>query len=117
MMLVEIKKAVRDSKVIRIYDYSEYNPDLCNNGGCYEYWDKYEKLDNGKFRVSYHTSAEFKFCPVCGMFGDHYDYEIESKFASEHICGDYKQVTKNELVQLIASLQNNDDISIEFGNE
>ena len=56
-----IKKAV-------ISDYIDYNPDLCNNGGCYGFWENYNYIGDGKYEHIYHTTADFEYCPYCGDF-------------------------------------------------
>jgi len=75
----EIKKIEKDTKFIsevkpkkiniqvKVYDYSNYDPQLCRNGGKYVFWTTYV-LKNGKWERYYETSAEFEFCPYSGKF-------------------------------------------------
>ena len=52
---------------IRITDISNYDPDMCNNGGKYSFTTRYEEQKDGKFEVCYSTSSEIRLCPVCGQ--------------------------------------------------
>lgn len=89
------KKALLELKgvdIVKIEDLSDYDPESCNNGGCYSFWTKYVREGNNVFRVEYGTSADFSYCPVCGSFGDHYDWESE-----EYECGDFSRVSALEV--------------------
>lgn len=79
-------------KKVIITDYSDYKAETSNNGGNYSYSTIYRLVENGKYNgkyeVSYSTSAEFDFCPCCGRFGctdcdpssdEDYEYISESK--------------------------------------
>lgn len=52
---------------VRFNDFSQYDSEKCNNGGCYGFWTNYDRLDNGTWKVSYGTTADFDYCPVCGF--------------------------------------------------
>lgn len=85
------KKAIKELKsanVVTIEDLSEYDPERCNNGGCYSFWTKYVREKNNQFRVEYGTSADFPYCPVCGSFNEHYDWD-----EGEYVCGDFSRVS------------------------
>lgn len=88
---------------IRFNDYSEYDDTRCNNGGCYGFWDNYTRCDDG-WRVSYGTTAEFDFCPICGGFGNSCGCSDE----------DYLIVTTEELLDKIASFEEDEDHFIEY---
>jgi hypothetical protein len=53
---------------IIITDLSDYDPLYCNNGGKYSFWTIYTRVDNNNYSVTYGTSADFPFCPLCGSF-------------------------------------------------
>ena len=55
-------------KFARINDYTGYDPDRCNNGGAYGFWEDYEYIGNGQYEHSYHTTADFEYCHYCGSF-------------------------------------------------
>jgi hypothetical protein len=61
-----IKKAV-------ITNNTNYDPDLCRNGGHYSFWQKLEYVGETEgtpaYRRSFHTSADFEYCSMCGNFG------------------------------------------------
>ena len=85
---------------VRFCDYSQYDSEKCRNGGCYGFWTDYTRLDNGKWEVSYGTTADFTYCPVCGSFNDHYVGD-DSCFESGYSCGNFETLTESELLQRI----------------
>lgn len=50
-----------------------------------------------------------EFCPCCGSFNSHYDYEKE-----EYSCGDFDTITTKELSKIIENTQEKDGISIDY---
>ena len=52
---------------VRFCDYTEYQSEKSNNGGCYGFWTDYNRLENGEWEVSYGTTADFAYCPVCAI--------------------------------------------------
>jgi len=52
---------------IRLSDYSTWEAGKCSNGGSYSYHTVY-KRDGERFIKLLTTSAEFDYCPVCGVF-------------------------------------------------
>lgn len=98
-------------KKVRFNDFSEYDSEKCSNGGCYGFWTDYSLLKNGSWEISYGTTADMDFCPCCGSFGDHYDYD-EGKYS----CGDFETVTTDELLETINSFEEKDGEYIEFKN-
>lgn len=103
------KENLNGIKRVRFCNYSEYDSERCNDGGCYGFWTDYDRLENGKWEVSYGTTAGFDFCPVCGSFNDHYDYDEE-----EYSCGDFETVTETELLEIINNFTENEDEYIEY---
>lgn len=97
-------------KRVRFNDFSNYDSDKCRNGGCYGFWTDYNRLENGLFEVSYGTTADFDFCPVCGSFNDHYI----GKDDIEYSCGEFETVTESELLKLINNFEETDDCYIEY---
>lgn len=96
-------------KRVRFCNYSEYDSERCNDGGCYGFWTDYDRLENGKWEVSYGTTAGFDYCPCCGSFNDHYDYDEE-----EYSCGDFETVTESELLDIINNFEETEDEYIEY---
>lgn len=66
-------------------NFSEYDSEKCNNGGCYGFWTDYNQIENHNWQVSYGTTADFEYCPCCGS---HYDYDLDC-----YSCGDFEIVT------------------------
>lgn len=95
---------------VRFNDYTEYNSEKSNNGGCYGFWTDYNRLESGLFEVSHHTTADFDFCPVCGSFNDHYIGEDDEEYS----CGVFETVTEEELLNLINDFEETDDCYIEY---
>lgn len=100
------------TKVI-INDYRSYDYRRGSNGGCYGFKTYYNQIDNGMFQVSYGTTADFCYCPVCGCFNDHeeYDYEKQEYFYS---CGEFRKVTKEELSRIIGEIKETEDYYITY---
>lgn len=86
-------KGVRRIKVIDSHDYEEGKH---NDGGHYLFWTNYERVSDDTWEVSYGTSADMDYCPVCGCFEDHYDHET-----NDYHCGDYETITEAEVLQRI----------------
>lgn len=59
-------KSLEGIQRVRFNDFSEYESEKSANGGAYGFWTDYTRLENGMWEVSYGTTAEFDFCPVCG---------------------------------------------------
>lgn len=57
---------IKNINVIKVVNDSEFNPELCNNGGAYRYWTEYTRTVNDVWEVTEHTSGEF--CPYCGSW-------------------------------------------------
>mgnify|MGYP001624928302 CR=1 FL=1 len=99
------KENLNGIAAVRLSDYSNYDCNLCNNGGKYGFWTDYDLIGNDLWEVSYHTTSDFEYCPVCGTFGD---CNCED--------GDYRQITTSELLEEISRFEklqeaNNDTYS------
>ena len=95
---------------VRFNDYTEYDSEKCNNGGCYGFWTDYTRLESGNWEVSYGTTADFEFCPVCGSFGSHEDFETESGYS----CGDFEVISEKELLNRIDKFEETEEKYIDF---
>ena len=91
-------------KRVRFNDFSEYESNKSNNGGCYGFWTDYNRMENGNWEVSYGTTADFDFCPCCGDFHSY----------NEDSCGDCAQITESELLKLINDFEETEDEYIEY---
>ena len=105
-----MKTNLEGIKRVRFNDFSEYESGNSNNGGCYGFWTDYNRLENGLFEVSYGTTADFNFCPVCGSFNDHYVGEDDIEYS----CGEFETVTEAELLKLINCFEETDDCYVEY---
>lgn len=98
---------------VKLNDYTDYNPEKCNNGGCYGFWTDYDRQeDSDTWRISYYTTADFSYCPVCGSFNDHLTYD-EDLDDYEYSCGDYKTVTTEELIKILEEFEEDEGCYIE----
>ena len=87
----ELLKEVKKGYVITITDYSEYEAGKSNDGGAYSYTQRYEKLENGNWKLSYHTSSIFYYCEFCGTFQN-----------GECSCNEeYEEVSLGELARIL----------------
>ena len=100
-------------KRVRFNDYTDYDSNLCNNGGCYGFWTDYDRLENGNWEISYGTTADFLYCPCCGSFNNHYDGD-EAVYYSGYSCGDFEQITEIELLERINNFKETDNEYIEY---
>jgi hypothetical protein len=65
-----------------VVDMSGYVDGRSSNGGGYSFTTYYREMEDGRFEVSYDTSASFPFNPATGEFGNSIDdeeYEIISE--------------------------------------
>ena len=101
-------KGVNSLKIhhINLNDYSDYDENLCNNGGHYGFWTRYTSIGNDKWEVSYHTTSDFPYCDVCGSFGEH-----------DHAPWEYDVITTEELYSLVDNFKEDDDHFIEIITE
>lgn len=74
----EIRKLIKSGfalVVINITDYTDYDPDRCNDGGAYSFTTRYIYHDRASFERYYLTSADMDYCPYCGCFTSTCDCE------------------------------------------
>lgn len=100
MKKIELKNIIR----VRFNDYTEYNSEKCSNGGAYGFWTDYSRTEDGKWEVSYGTTADMPWCPCCGDFSDH----------SPEECGGPKIVTTENLIKTIEDFEESEGEYIEY---
>ena len=110
---MKTRKNLNGINKVRFCDYTEYNSEKCNNGGCYGFWTDYNRLENGNFEISYGTTADFEYCPVCGSFNNHYASD-DDIYESGYTCGEFETVTETELLELINNFEETEDCYIEY---
>jgi len=104
-----MESRIKEKKKITINDYSNYEPEKCSDGGAYGFWTEYLYKGGDIWEISYGTTADMEFCPCCGSFNSHYDYENE-----EYSCGDFDTITTKELSKIIENTPEKDGISIDY---
>ena len=107
------KNNLNEVKRVIFNDYSDYQSNTCHTGGNYGFWTNYNRLPNGKWQVSYGTTADFSYCPCCGTFEDHYEGD-EAIYDSGYSCGDFEQITESELLGRINNFKETDNEYIEY---
>lgn len=93
--------SLRDVNRVGITNWSEYDPDRCNNGGAYSYTTIYRR-DGDRWSINYSTSADFEYCPYCGNFGD------------DCGCTHPEYISTDALVRTIDAHKCNPDFTIEL---
>lgn len=53
---------------VKIVDRTHFVSETSHNGGDYSFTATYHQIADDKFEVSYSTSADFDYCPLCGSF-------------------------------------------------
>lgn len=101
-----MESRIKEYKKITINDYRNYEPEKCSDGGAYGFWTEYLDKGGDIWEISYGTTADMEFCPCCGSFNSHYDYENE-----EYSCGDFDTITTKELSKIIKNTPEKDGIS------
>ena len=86
---------------VEFQDWSQYVEGKSSNGGCYMFSEHYyysEKSD--LWRKEYEISADFEYCPVCGRFGNHEEYDEDESFAG-YSCGRQAMISSAKLINII----------------
>ena len=76
------KEELNNIKRVRFCNYSEYDSERCNDGGCYGFWTDYDRLENGKWEVScgdFETVTETELLEIINNFTENEDEYIEYK--------------------------------------
>lgn len=110
MIKIKYTKKIKNGKFNRVVvtDLRGYDPEKCNDGGAYAFYTHFDKISNDQFTTSYYTSADFDYCPYCGNFVNNYDshtYECDEEI-----------VNRAELINIINSYANKENIFIDFIN-
>ena len=102
---------LKDVNKITIHDLTSYDPDRCSTGGNYAFYTIYTRVDDDMFEVSYDTTAEFDYCPVCGSFNNHRLYDDQYDFLG-YKCGRFETITSKELYDILNAVEEADDYYI-----
>lgn len=95
---------------VRVYDFTEYDPELCCNGGAYEYHITYTRIKKDVWQVSHGTSADFEYCPATGSFINGCPY----RFKSCSKCRLYSTASTKEVEMDVFSHKGKRNYDIEF---
>lgn len=105
-----MKKTKLDGiKKVIFFDDTEYVYEKSNDGGCYSFWEEYYNIGGGKWQLRCGTSADFEYCPVCGSFENHYNYDNE-----KYNCGDFEVITESELLKRINNFEETEKKYIKY---
>lgn len=102
-----------NAKKVVLSNYENYQERTCHTGGNYAFFTIYEKEEsNDRWKVSYETTSEFAYCPVCGTFNDHIiDYTKDNEAIYD--CGEFHHVTTKELEKIVCSFHEDEEHTIE----
>lgn len=91
---------------IEFQDWSEYEPDKSSNGGCYRFSKHYYyNKDSDLWELQYETSADMEYCPICGHFGNHEEYDDDTFIG--YSCGSAKIISSTKMIQTVISFMLN----------
>jgi len=92
----KIRKLIEKTKIVEIYDYTNFCPQKCCDGGMYWYAKRFHKK-NKNFEIEYETSAWLDYCPVYGLFQDCWNCPYFDKDERE-CCAPPETATTEEVV-------------------
>lgn len=91
---------------IEFQDWSEYEPDKSSNGGCYRFSKHYYyNKDSDLWTLQYETSADMEYCPICGHFENHEEYDDDIFIG--YSCGSAKIISSTKMIQTVISFMLN----------
>lgn len=98
---------IRNSQVIRIYDYEYYCSAKCLDGGCPYFYMDIVKIKDDEYEIYHGTSSEFDYCDVIGEFRDcgscmYYDMDNDKCEIG------YKTINWDELMAIVRDAIDND---------
>lgn len=70
-------KKIEKARLVKIYDYREFDGRFCCNGGDYGYTTYFHRIDESTWLVEYDTTAEFPFSKKYGNFCSPEELEAE----------------------------------------
>ena len=100
MFKKEVLEMLNNSNIVKIYDYNDFDPNKCIDGGKYLFWTKYTRTNNNSWKISYHTSSDFDYCDVYGIFTS-CDNCIEYDRDTGECLAKYKEISTEELIEEI----------------
>lgn len=82
-----------------LQNWSQYVEGKSSNGGGYYFGKRYiyDKSKN-RWLKQYETSADMAFCPVCGRFGDHEEYDEETGEFLGYTCGEEERYIHSKVL-------------------
>lgn len=108
IILNMLSKGMVSIDSITLADYSGYEPDKCNNGGCYIYYETYTQTDSCSWVKTYSSSAglDFDYCPCCGNF--------YTGSQCNHCDGKFEYVSTGDLIAILENYGVDEKHSIEI---
>lgn len=103
----KIEKKIAGLSIVTIHDDTNLEPGMCCNGGYYGFWTRFDRQADGTWLPSCHTTADFTYCPRCGDFNDHWEWDLDSQDpnAGEWICPDPEPLTTRQLIQELVKVE------------
>lgn len=97
-------KNISEYKKIEVVDFSDYESGKSCNGGNYAFSTIFRRVNDNMFEITYSTSADFEYCPVCGAF---HEYDEER-------CGNTKTISTEELKERISNIEEDEEYRVYF---
>ncbi len=93
---------------VKVRDYRDYDPNLCNNGGKYGFTDTYYRKDNNTFEIHYFTTAEFDYCEKTGRFQECHTCP-SINYITKECDEEFNVISEEELINILKAVENEQD--------
>lgn len=101
------------SEVI-LHNWSQFIEGKSSNGGSYYFGTHYYyEPESNMWLKQYETSSDMELCPVCGMFGNHEEYNEETGEFSGYACREPEYYYTSSIIRIIVKfmLKHDDDMN------
>lgn len=102
--ILKIITGIEDGTIseVILQDWSQYIDEKSSNGGGYYFGAHYYyEPEENMWLKQYETSADMEFCPVCGMFGDHEEYDEETGEFIGYTCREPEYYRSCAMIRII----------------
>ena len=93
---------------VKIRDYRDYDPNLCNNGGKYGFTETYYRKEDNTFEIHCFTTAYFDYCEKWGLFQECRNCPNQDYKTGECL-EKYTVVTEEELINILKEVESEQD--------
>lgn len=103
--ILKIITEIEDGKIseVILQDWSQYEEGKSSNGEYYYFGTHYYyNPEKHMWLKQYETSADMEFCPVCGTFGNHEEYDEETGEFIGYTCREPGYCYSSAMIRIIA---------------